>query len=119
MVKALQNVSKHHFYSENVLTDVLCGTENEKVVKNILGQVPESKSLVELPYDTVQAVIEWMITQHYILKTKERYPVLHSTYEGLHYSETITKGKLQKLKKYLEEDVVLWKQLMVRKSLGG
>ncbi len=109
VVNALQNVSKHHFYSENVLTDVLCGTESEKVVKNNLGQIPEFKVLGELPYDTVQAVIEWMIKQHYILKTKERYPVLHSTYEGLHYSETITKGKLQKLKKYLEEDVVLWK----------
>ena len=109
VVNALQNVSKHHFYSENILTDVLCGTESEKVVKNNLGQIPEFRALGELPYDTVQAVIEWMITQHYILKTKERYPVLHSTYEGLHYSETITKGKLQKLKKYLEEDVVLWK----------
>ena len=47
--------------------------------------------------------------EHKDLKTKERYPVLHSTYDGLHYSESITKGKLQKLKKYLEEDVVLWK----------
>lgn len=43
-----------------------------------------------------------------MLKTKERYPVLHSTYDGLHYSEYITEGKLKKLKKYLEEDVVLW-----------
>ena len=49
--------------------------------------------------------------EHKDLKTKERYPVLHSTYDGLHYrySESIIKGKLQKLKKYLEEDVVLWK----------
>jgi len=42
------------------------------------------------------------------LKTKGRYPVLHSTYEGLHYSEIITQNKLKKLKKYLEEEVVLW-----------
>ena len=49
--------------------------------------------------------------EHKDLKTKERYPVLHSTYDGLHYrySESIIKGKLQKLKKYLEEDVILWK----------
>lgn len=26
----------------------------------------------------------------------------HSTYEGLHYSESITEGKLKKLKKQLE-----------------
>ena len=109
VLKALQNASKQRFYSENVLADILCGTESEKVVKNRLGQIPEFRALKEMPYDTVQAIVEWMISQHYILKTKERYPVLHSTYDGLHYSESITKGKLQKLKKYLEEDVVLWK----------
>lgn len=54
------------------------------------------------------SIIEWLIKEHYMLKTKEKYPVLHSTYEGLHYSETITEGKLKKLKKYLEEEVVLW-----------
>lgn len=37
-----------------------------------------------------------------MLQTKEQYPVLHSTYEGLHCSESITEGKLKKLKKYLE-----------------
>ncbi len=109
VVKALQNISKVKFYSVKVLTDVLSGTESEKVVKNGLAQVPEFRALKDLPYDTIQAVIEWMITQHLALKTKERFPVLHSTYDGLHYSEFITEGKLKKLKKYLEEDVILWK----------
>lgn len=31
-----------------------------------------------------------------------KYPVLHSTYEGLHYAETITVSKLHKLQNYLE-----------------
>ena len=31
---------------------------------------------------------------------------LHSTYEGLHYSESITEGKLKKLKKQLEGDIM-------------
>ena len=44
-----------------------------------------------------------MIKEHYTLKTKGQYPVLHSTYEGLHYSESITEGKLKKLRKHLEE----------------
>ena len=86
----------------------MVGTESEQVYKNNLSKVPEFRALSELPYDTVQAVVEWMISQHLILKTKERYPVLHSTYDGLHYSEFITEGKLKKLKKYLEEDVILW-----------
>ena len=109
IVKALQNVSRKRFFNIKVLTDVLSGTESEKVVKNNLGQIPEFRALKDMSYDTIQATIEWMITQHLILKTKERYPVLHSTYDGLHYSEFITEGKLKKLKQYLEEDVILWK----------
>ena len=109
IVKALQNASRNRFYGIKVLTDILSGTESEKVVKNNLGQVPEFRALSNMSYDMIQAVIEWMITQHFILKTRERYPVLHSTYEGLHYSEFITERKLKKLKQYLEEDVVLWK----------
>ena len=108
IVKALQNVSRERYFNEKTLVDVLVGTETEKVFKNNLSKVSEFRALRELPYDTVQAVVEWMITQHLILKTKERYPVLHSTYDGLHYSEFITEGKLRKLKKYLEEDVILW-----------
>ena len=109
IVKALQNASRNRFYGIKVLTDILSGTESEKVVKNNLGQIPEFRALSNMSYDMIQAVIEWMITQHFILKTRERYPVLHSTYEGLHYSEFITERKLKKLKQYLEEDVVLWK----------
>ncbi|MCR5104927.1 MAG: UvrD-helicase domain-containing protein [Eubacterium sp.] len=108
IVKALQNISKNKYFSVKVLTDVLYGTESEKVVKNNLNHIPEFKALSGLSYDVVQATIEWMIKEHFMLKTKERYPVLHSTYNGLHYSEFITEGKLKKLKKYLEEDVVLW-----------
>ena len=103
VVKAIQNISRERYFSEKVLIDVLRGTESEQVFKNNLGKVPEFRKLSELPYDTLQAVIEWMISQHFILKTKERYPVLHSTYEGLHYSEFITEGKLKKLKEFLEE----------------
>jgi DNA helicase-4 len=50
-------------------------------------------------------MIEWMISEHLILKTKEKYPVLHSTYEGLHYSNVITEGKLKKLQKLLKKEM--------------
>jgi len=88
---------------------VLRGSDNKKIFENQLHAVDEFGSLKEMPHETVVSVIEWMIHEHLILKTKGRYPVLHSTYEGLHYSEVMTEGKLKKLKKYLEEEVVLWK----------
>lgn len=109
IVKALQNMSKDRFYGAKVLADILSGTESEKVVKNKLYLIPEFSALSDMSYDTIQSTIDWMIKQHLILKTKESYPVLHSTYDGLHYSEFITEGKLKKLKQFLEEDIVLWK----------
>ena len=53
--------------------------------------------------DDVSATIYWLIDNHYILQTKERYPVLHPTNEGQHYSEHITVGQLKKLYLYLSD----------------
>lgn len=107
-VKALQNVSRIKFYGVTMLTDVLKGTYSKRVFDNKLDKIPEFGALNDLPDETIRAAVEWMISEHFILKTKGKYPVLHSTYKGLHYSEEITEGKLKKLKKYLEEEVVLW-----------
>ena len=79
-------------------------TESRKIFENKLDKLPEFGALQDMPYDTIKSIIEWMITEHLILKTKERYPVLHSTYEGLHYSEVMKEGKLKRLKDYLEKD---------------
>ncbi len=103
VVKALQNVSRVRFYGVTMLTDILKGTDSKRVSDNKLDKTPEFGSMKDLPRETIQAVIEWMLSERLILKTKGNYPVLHSTYEGLHYSEIITEGKLKKLKKYLED----------------
>jgi len=104
IVKALQNVSRIKFYGITVFCEVLCGAENKRIQDNKLDKIPEYGICKNLPADIVRAVLDWMISEHYILKTKGKYPVLHSTYEGLHYSESITEGKLKKLKKQLEGD---------------
>ncbi len=109
ILNALQNVSRVRYYGIAMLVDVLHGTENKRIFDNMLDKIPEFGSYKEMPRETIQSIVEWMIKEHYILKTKEKYPVLHPTYEGLHYSETVTKGMLKKLKKYLEEEVILWK----------
>jgi len=109
ILKALQNVSKDKFFGIKTLAEVLCGTNSKTVFDNQLNAVEQFGVLKEIPYETIEAIIDWMLSEHLILKTKGRYPVLHSTYEGLHYSETITVNRLKKLKKYLEEEVILWK----------
>lgn len=110
IVKALQNISKVKFYGVTILTDVLKGVNSKKIFENKLDKLEEFGALKDMPRDTIKAVVEWMLSEHLMLKTKGKYPVLHSTYEGLHYSEIITEEKLKKLKKYLEEEVILWNQ---------
>ncbi len=103
VLKGLQNVSMVRYYGKNMLADILRGVESERILINDLDQIPEFGTMKSLPHETVCAIIEWMIVQHLILKTKEKYPLLHSTYEGLHYSEKMTEKKLKSLKQYLEE----------------
>ncbi|MCD7955248.1 MAG: UvrD-helicase domain-containing protein [Lachnospiraceae bacterium] len=102
VLQALQNVSLKRYYGVTMLTDILAGHSNKRIIDRKLDQIPEYASLKDLSYEEIQAIIFWMISEHYILRTREEYPVLHSTYEGLHYSEFITEAKLKKLRKYLE-----------------
>lgn len=104
VLRALQDVSKVRYYGVTMLTDILRGANSKRILDNGLEMVPEYGMLKEIPRETIQNIIEWLINEHYILKTKEKYPVLHSTYEGLHYSESLTKTKLEELKAYLEKD---------------
>lgn len=53
--------------------------------------------------DDMRVVVQWMINNHYMLKTKAKYPVLHPTYDGNHFDECITKKQIKDLKKYLED----------------
>lgn len=106
---ALQNVSKVRYYGITMLVDILSGKENERIFNNQLNQIPEFGTLKDMPRETISTIIDWMLKDHLMLKTKAQYPVLHSTYEGLHYSETITKDKLNELKMYLEEEIVIWR----------
>jgi len=102
-LQALQNVSLVRYYGITMLTDILTGHTNKRIVDRKLDHIPEYASMRDLPYDTVRLIINWMIEQHFMLRTKEEYPVLHSTYEGLHYSEFVTEATLKKLKRYLEK----------------
>ena len=103
----LQEVSKVRYYGIWMLVDVLYGIENKRIFENRLDRLSCFGSYRNMSKETIHTVIEWLIKEHYILKTKGQYPVLHSTYEGLHYSESITENKLKRLKKCLEENTVL------------
>ena len=96
-LNALQNVSRIRYYGTTMLIDILRGMDTERIRKYRLFSVPEYGALKNWKREEVQTLVEWMLAEHFMLKTKERYPVLHPTYEGMHYAETLSEYNLKKL----------------------
>lgn len=70
---------------------------------NKLNTVPQFGKINYASRDEIYAIIEWLIDNKFILKTKGQYPVLHPTYNGMHYDEKMTLKQLKQLKRYLEQ----------------
>ncbi len=103
VLQCLDEISARNYYGVNVLVDVLRGSENKRIKKDKLDQVSTHGSLSQLERDKVTDLIEWLIDRNYILQTKGPYPVLHPTYEGKHYSETMTIGIIRNLAKTFDD----------------
>jgi DNA helicase-4 len=110
ILNTVQHISVVRYYGVTMLVDVLRGIESERLMDAKLNTVPEYGTLKSFSREELQAIIEWMVGNYLLLKTKGEYPVLHPTYEGIHYRDKITSAKLKRLKKYLEQEVILWKQ---------
>ena len=100
-LECLNEISQKHFYGVSVLTDVLRGSESKFIKSKNLNQTSKYGAFSDIKREKVTLLIEWMIDQKYIRKTKGIYPVLHPTYEGLHYSENASTGKIRNLAKIL------------------
>lgn len=103
ILQCLSNVSAKRYYGVNILVDILRGANSQRIKGAELNCIPEYGSLKHIRRETLLSMIEWLIEQKFILKTKGTYPVLHPTYDGMHYAETMTNAKLKKLQVYLEE----------------
>lgn len=103
ILQCLSNVSAKRYYGISVLTDILRGANSQKIKSAELDRIPEYGALKHIRREVLVSIIEWLIEQKFILKTKGTYPVLHPTYDGMHYAETMTNAKLKKLQAYLME----------------
>lgn len=102
ILKCLEHVSAKKYFGITVLLGVLRGQQSKKIYDYDLNLCMEYGALKQVAGNDVRAVIEWLIANHYMLRTKGNYPVLHQTYGGIHYEETITAAELKRLKAYLE-----------------
>lgn len=104
VLHCLSHISEKKYYGITVLVDVLRGSNSKKIMDAGLNHIAEYASLKEIDRESLVAIVEWAIDNHFILRTKGMYPVLHPTYEGTHYNETITANKLKKLLDYLQRN---------------
>ncbi|WP_321024131.1 UvrD-helicase domain-containing protein [Eisenbergiella porci] len=103
ILSALQNVSAVRFYGAAMLVDVLHGEVTKRLLDAKLNALPQFGRLTNFTKGELYTIIDWLIKNNYILKTKGQYPVLHPTYNGMHYAETMTEKQLKQLKRYLEK----------------
>lgn len=104
ILQCLSHISAKKYYGTTTLIDVLRHANSKKIINAELNKIDEYGQLQQINRDDLEIIIEWLIDNHFILKTKHsKYPVLHPTYEGTHYDEIITDKMLLKLKKRLEE----------------
>lgn len=103
ILNALQHISAIHYYGVTTMIDVLRGIETKKILGAKLNAIPEFGALEEFSREELYTTFEWLLANHFMLKTKGLYPVLHSTYDGIHYAEKITVANLKNLKKQLDQ----------------
>ena len=97
----MQDISTVKYYGITMLIDVLKGVAHKRIIDNKLNELAIFGIYKDMPREILRSIVEWMINEKLILKTKGKYPVLHSTYEWLHYSEIITEEVLPNMKKIL------------------
>ena len=103
ILQCLLDISENRFYSEQMLADVLRGVEDEHVLSVNFDLLDCFGKLSKLKREDILYIIQWLIGKGLILRTKGRYPVLHPTYKGLHYSENMSKPQLLYLKRRLQD----------------
>ncbi len=103
IISCLNHISENYYFGTSVLISVLRGGNRKQIVKHKLNEVPEYGLYSNISLDDMRAIVQWLLNNHYILKTKAKYPVLHPTYNGNHFDECITNKQLKELKKYLED----------------
>lgn len=99
----LSHVSEKHYYGVTTLVDVLRGAQSKKLISAGLDAVSEYGKLKYLSRDDLNAILDWLIENKFILQTKGKYPVLHPTYNSMHFDESVTAGTLKKLHASLTE----------------
>ena len=82
---------------------MLKGSNNQKVIEYKLHETSVYGKLECIKREGLEIIIDWLIANGFILQRNSKYPVLHLTYNGIHYQETIKNMQLKSLARVLKE----------------
>ena len=105
VLQCLVTISDKKFYNDTILIRTLYGSSDQRILKNKLDLSPEYGQLSYLERQSIRKVVDWLIDNHYIIKTKGAYPVLHITNEGIHYKEHMTPENMKSLIELLNGEI--------------
>ena len=97
------DISSRKYYGITVLVDVLRGSQSKKLLDGGLNLVDGYGKLTRISREDLSFIVEWLISNGFILQTKGQYPVLHPTNKGINYNTEMTTRLLNALKRELEK----------------
>lgn len=103
---AIDEIGKTKYFGVHLIIDYLRMSRSKKIIYNHLDKTKYYGSLLAIDRDTLEVIIEWLISYGYLLRTKGKYPVVHPTYDGRHIGEIIDNLQLRDLKRilYMEKE---------------
>lgn len=104
ILRCVAEISEKHFFGTGILLNVLRGSSNKKVQKYKLQETPTYGKLLCIRREDLEIMVEWLISNKFLLQRGTMYPVLHLTHDGLHYQEVLTYRQIKKLAKTLKEN---------------
>ncbi len=103
ILQCLNDISFRKYYGITVLVDVLRGSQSKKLLDGGLNLVDGYGELTRISREDLSFIVEWLISNGFILQTKGQYPVLHPTNKGINYNTEMTTRLLNALKRELEK----------------
>ena len=103
ILQTLSDISEKKYYGVTALINVLRGSKDKKIISGNLDKIDGYGKLSDIDREDIKYIIKWLIKKKFILQTKGQYPVLHPTYNGMHYGEIMTSQQLHALRRELEK----------------
>ncbi len=97
IISCVDHVSQKVFFGIKKIADILVGIEPKSAFKIQYSSIPEFGVLEMCKKNNIEILIYTMVSKKLLLRTKEKYPVLHPTAEGADYYKNASSQEIRKL----------------------